>query len=102
MSSATATAKEAVHQKKQANGVRDAEIHPFQQAREELDTAMHNAGRQVRDFIDDAGENLMNAKESVVDVTENVVKQVKRKPLPSVLIAAGVGMLLGGIFFRRS
>ena len=94
----SATVKEAT--KKHPNH-RDAEVHPFQQARDDLDTAMHNAGQHVREFMENAGENIVSAKDSVVDVTENVAKKIKKDPIPASVIALGVGALLGGIFFRR-
>jgi ElaB/YqjD/DUF883 family membrane-anchored ribosome-binding protein len=96
----SATLKETVHGKKHANH-READVHPFQQAHDEAETVMHSVGQQVRDFVENAGENISNAKESVTDMTDHVAKQIKKNPIPASAIALGVGMLLGSIFLSR-
>ncbi len=51
------------------------------------------AGRQVRNYIDTAGEQLHDAR-------DKVVSEVRTNPVRSSLIALGAGLVLG-VLFRR-
>lgn len=58
------------------------------------DVAM-DVGHEVRRWAKDKGESALE----LLDPVENFVE---RNPMKAILIAAGVGMICGALFFRRS
>lgn len=55
--------------------------------------AANKAGRKVRSFIDTASEDFTH-------VSETVTTEIRSNPVQSSLIALGVGIVLGKLFFR--
>ncbi len=59
----------------------------------DVENAARRTGRQAREMADSAGQN-------VTDAGEAILLKIRNKPVQSVAIALGVG-LLAGIFCRR-
>jgi ElaB/YqjD/DUF883 family membrane-anchored ribosome-binding protein len=74
-------------------------------AADDLDSAAHAVGKDVRDFIenaiDSASESLSQAKEKFSDTKETISQRISDKPLASAAILMGVGVLLGAFLRRR-
>lgn len=48
-----------------------------------------------------AGEYLQEGRDRAMDMERSVESQIRRQPVQAILIAAGVGFLLGMLFIRR-
>ena len=74
-------------------------------ARETLVDKAHQAKDAVQDKFhelkDKADEKLDAGKEKVQQVEESLARCVREAPMKSVLVAAGVGLVLG-FFWRRA
>lgn len=68
--------------------------------------AARSGAAELRDgahhAIEVAKENLVAAKDKAAEATETVKSAITRHPLTSIGIAAGVGVIIGMIVFRRS
>jgi ElaB/YqjD/DUF883 family membrane-anchored ribosome-binding protein len=62
-------------------------------AKVDLRAAANSAGRQVRQFINSASDEMVSARDAVTD-------QIRSKPVQSSLIALGVGVVLGALIRR--
>jgi ElaB/YqjD/DUF883 family membrane-anchored ribosome-binding protein len=71
------------------------------QVHSDLEGIVQNVGERVREFVETAEEGLIQAKDSIIDATDNVTAQVRRKPLPAMAIALGIGVLVGAFLRRR-
>ena len=56
---------------------------------------------KLHDLRERASEKYGEGKEKLHDLEENLVKSVRKSPMKSVLIAAGVGLALGCLWGRR-
>jgi len=65
------------------------------------DTVRKEVRRELDRVREAAGEMVDRGRESVERVRENVSDRVRERPLTSVLIAGGIGMLLGMLAARR-
>jgi ElaB/YqjD/DUF883 family membrane-anchored ribosome-binding protein len=64
------------------------------QAEDSIVGVAENAGRKVRDFIDDTSDKLQ-------DTGDRIKQEVNDNPMQSTLIALGAGFVLGMLFSRR-
>lgn len=75
------------------------------ETRENVVDIGHLAKEAVTDKFHDlkerAAEKYSEGKEKLHGLEENLVRSVRQAPMKSVLIAAGVGLLLGAIWGRR-
>lgn len=63
---------------------------------------LQHMGAAARDAAQHQWENLRDtAGEKAKDIGHSLEEQVRRQPLPAVLIAAGVGFILGMAWIRR-
>jgi ElaB/YqjD/DUF883 family membrane-anchored ribosome-binding protein len=69
--------------------------------RGDLSSAAHHLGEQLREFAESAGEGIAHAKDSVVDAGDAVATKIRKNPMPSALIALGVGVVVGALLRRR-
>ena len=60
---------------------------------DDMENVANKAGRKVRAYIDNAGDELAN-------VTDNVKSQIREKPVQSSIIALAIGFVLGGLLSR--
>ncbi len=67
----------------------------------DLSSMAHNLGSQVREAMDSAGEGLSYAKESIMDASDMVAKEIKRRPLPAGAMLLAAGILVGAFLRRR-
>jgi ElaB/YqjD/DUF883 family membrane-anchored ribosome-binding protein len=65
------------------------------------DTVRAEVRRELERVREAAGEMVDRGRESVERVRENVSDRVRERPLTSVLIAGGIGVLLGMLAARR-
>jgi ElaB/YqjD/DUF883 family membrane-anchored ribosome-binding protein len=70
-------------------------------AQEKLDAARRAAEEAYQQGRKKAGDLYDQSKRKAGDVEDQVVEYIRDKPLKSLVIAAGVGMLLGIILSRR-
>ena len=61
----------------------------------DLEGMARSAGKQVRDLAD-------SAEETATDAAATVTAKIRENPVQSSMIALGVGVLVGLLFFRRS
>jgi ElaB/YqjD/DUF883 family membrane-anchored ribosome-binding protein len=61
--------------------------------KQDLKTAANRAGRKVRGFIHDAGDEIVHARDTVTT-------QIRTNPVQSSVIALGVGVVLGALLRR--
>lgn len=69
--------------------------------REKTEQIRHAAQEQVEHLRQNAGEYYQQGREKAVEWGEELENYVREQPIKSVLIAAGVGMVLG-FLWRRS
>ena len=68
----------------------------------ELGTAAKDVAQEkVGQLRDDASERIEQGKDKVHDIVPTVEQYVRERPLKSLLIAAGVGLLFGRFWMRR-
>lgn len=61
-----------------------------------IDTGLERAGGFVKDTLDKTREKVAEYRERGIEqVTQEVAKYTRSQPVPALLIAAGVGMVLG-------
>jgi ElaB/YqjD/DUF883 family membrane-anchored ribosome-binding protein len=105
MQTSTATAQRNGRLKENVSRIRKSASDAEGNILSDLDTAAHAMGEHVRDFVEtavaSASESMAGAKETIVDATDTVAKTISEKPLTAVVIAAGVGALIG-FLLRRS
>ena len=65
------------------------------------DSVRKEVRREIERVREAAGEMVDRGRESVERVRENVSDRVRERPLTSVLIAGGIGVLLGMLVARR-
>ena len=65
------------------------------------DTARKEVRRELERVREKAGEMMDRGRESVERVRESVSDRVRERPLTSVLVAGGIGLLLGMLVARR-
>ena len=58
--------------------------------------------RELKAVREKAGELVERGKEAAVDAGEKLGDRVRERPLTSVAVAAGVGLLVGLLLGRRS
>jgi ElaB/YqjD/DUF883 family membrane-anchored ribosome-binding protein len=63
------------------------------ETKQDMKSAANRAGRKVRGFIHDAGDEIVHARDTVTT-------QIRTNPVQSSMIALGVGLVLGA-FLRR-
>ncbi len=86
---ATEDAKHGIHRvKRDIHDTADTVLDDLEGIKDNLNEMATKAGRQVREYAEHAEENF--------------VSHVREKPVTSIAIAAGVGALIGAMFFRRS
>lgn len=66
---------------------------PAHEARKDLRDAAETAGRKVRGFLNSAGDEIVNVKDTVAT-------EIRTNPVQSALIALGVGIVIGAISRR--
>lgn len=75
------------------------------ETRDNIVDMAHIAGDSVRDKLhaikDKAAETYGDGKQKLHELEENLSRRVQESPMKSVLIAAGVGLVLG-FLWRRS
>jgi ElaB/YqjD/DUF883 family membrane-anchored ribosome-binding protein len=59
------------------------------------------AAGQAEEACETAGEYYSAGREQVLDFEQTLEQRIREKPLQSVLIAAGVGILIGVLWTRR-
>jgi len=67
-----------------------------------MDIVRNEVKREVKAVSDKAGEFVQRGKEAAVDAGERMTDCVRERPLTSVAVAAGVGLLVGLMLGRRS
>ena len=65
------------------------------------DSARKDVRRELERVREKAGEMMDRGRESVERVRESVSDRVRERPLTSVLVAGGIGLLLGMLVARR-
>jgi ElaB/YqjD/DUF883 family membrane-anchored ribosome-binding protein len=69
---------------------------------QDVATAMkRTASEQVENLRDTANEYLDQGRMRLQEVGENVESHVREQPVKSLLIATGIGFLLGALWVRR-
>ncbi|HEV2613225.1 MAG TPA: CsbD family protein [Gammaproteobacteria bacterium] len=67
--------------------------------------AAKDAKKKVEEFMDEKGIDLMDLKERATQAIQDLPKQledcVQESPMKSLLIAAGIGFLLGALFLNK-
>jgi ElaB/YqjD/DUF883 family membrane-anchored ribosome-binding protein len=58
---------------------------------------LHESKKLVNDLYEDGMQHVHEAQESVKEYSDELSKRVRRNPLGSILIAAGIGFLLSSI-----
>ncbi len=58
---------------------------------------LHEGKKLVNDLYEDGLHHVHDAKDSVQEYSDELSEKVKRNPIGSVLIAAGIGFLLSSI-----
>jgi ElaB/YqjD/DUF883 family membrane-anchored ribosome-binding protein len=110
----TSSAKEAINQRERVKAVVN-DIHKGSRrvkremrdmaddVREDLDigSMAHAVGEQMGKFVDDAGESLAHAKETIVEATGSAAERIRENPLTATAVAMGVGVMLGVLLRRR-
>lgn len=85
----------------QASSVREK----AEAAREQLESASEGAREMAQDALDQArerGEELyLQGRERMSGMMNSVEQCIRDQPLRSLLVAAGIGCLLGAIWVRR-
>ena len=75
------------------------------ETRENIADMGHLAKETVQDKLhelkDRAAESYADGKEKLQDIEKSLARHVRESPMKSVLIAAGVGLVLG-VLWRRS
>ena len=78
-----------------------------------LGTQMQNVGTQVKETVQDMGTQAKEAmqavgtqvyeqgRESLQDLNRTIEGQIRQRPLQALLVAGGIGVLLG-LLWRRS
>lgn len=66
----------------------------------DLNSMARTIGEQMREFVENAGEGIVHAKDSISDATDATAAQIRKKPVMFMAAAVGVGILLGA-FLRR-
>ena len=87
-----ATARQAAQE--HASTVRDAAGHLYDEGRE-------RAGQLLDEGRQQAGHLYDQGRKQAVRFERTVEKQVRERPLQAVLVAAGVGFILGALCVRR-
>jgi ElaB/YqjD/DUF883 family membrane-anchored ribosome-binding protein len=64
-------------------------------------TVQHAAQKKLRHLRANASEYYEQGRDQVQQAERAVEHFIEKRPLKSVLIAAGVGIVLGGFLFRR-
>ncbi|CAM2916641.1 hypothetical protein [Legionella worsleiensis] len=64
-------------------------------AAEEL---LHEGKKFAREVYHEGVNKVADAEETVKEYSDKLVQKIQEKPLTSVLVAAGVGMLLAAFF----
>jgi ElaB/YqjD/DUF883 family membrane-anchored ribosome-binding protein len=99
------TAKEPISRKERARSHLQDAGRNGKAAVDDLDSAAHAVGKDVRDFIenaiDSASEGISQAREKLSDTTESISHTISEKPLMSAAILMGAGVLLGAFLRRR-
>ena len=99
MSSATNRVTDSL--RSQASAVRDT----AEAAREQLHTMGHQATEMAHDAMDQARESASElyaqGRERVSGAASSVEQCIRDQPLRSLLVAAGIGCLLGALWVRR-
>ncbi len=74
-------------------------------AREHVENAAHEvrlgAEKVVEEAVEGATALYESGRESVIEHTEALAKSVKKEPLKSVAVAAGIGFFVGLLINRR-
>ena len=65
------------------------------------ESARKDVRRELERVREKAGEMMDRGRESVERVRESVSDRVRERPLTSVLVAGGIGLLLGMLVARR-
>jgi ElaB/YqjD/DUF883 family membrane-anchored ribosome-binding protein len=88
----------------------DAQSHDKLQT---LGTQLQNIGTQVKETVQDVGTQAKEAmqaagtqvyeqgRESLEDLNQTLEAQIRQRPLQALLVAGGIGVLLG-LLWRRS
>jgi ElaB/YqjD/DUF883 family membrane-anchored ribosome-binding protein len=71
------------------------------QLHSDLEGIVHSVGERVRDFVENAEDGIVQARETLADATDNVTTQIRRNPLPATAIALGIGVIVGALLRRR-
>lgn len=58
---------------------------------------LHEGKKLVNDLYEDGMHHVQDAKDSVQEYSEELSEKVRRNPIGSVLIAAGIGFVLSSI-----
>jgi ElaB/YqjD/DUF883 family membrane-anchored ribosome-binding protein len=69
--------------------------------REMTDTAKDSVQKKLRHLGVNASRRYEQGRDKVQQAERNVEHFIEQLPLKSILIAAGVGVVLGGFLFRR-
>jgi ElaB/YqjD/DUF883 family membrane-anchored ribosome-binding protein len=80
--------------------VRDWAQEKGSQIKEGAQEAMQQVGTSVSQLAESSSQLLDRSRETIGQLEEGLEDRIRSKPLQSVLIAAGVGVLLGLIWKR--